>query len=584
MSCPRMGFTAHFAWKAKSSVANSQAISAYGIMKLLAIPIGMHLLFSQLIVCKQLSLFHFRGRIRMAHHILVSFPKYITSTPIQLPVSMNNVNRICSVIIFTFAFISWAAHRRSSSRILSFIPKAASWLYGNMPQLLLNKEYGECKFNWQETYGSVYSIKGYFEESRLMISDPLTLKHVINNHDIFVFGPSLQKALKFLLGDGRVFLPQGQPGNTHRHLRNIMNPLFSSKNVRAYALLFIKEIASKSLEFPGRTVEISHTIGDAAQDVTGNGVIHILFDNHSEIFFKHASGLERAVHRLENSHDADVAGLQTDELARHLVEKKREDAGSTLDETLISRLTQFSLIPYLSSVKQNNALNVGIPDDEIPSCVSQGTLYKLEQMKDFQAELRSEIQLASANGADGLEQDKMPFLNALINEVPRLYSPFPLAERVVTEDCILPFSPPIITSNDDDISEISLRKGQRFYLAIAEYHRLTSIWGPDAREFQPSRWLEKEEPWKGSALGPHASLHVFQTHSSLGIEFLARLTFCGGPPVCVGILELKVFITEVIRKFVLTVPTNDSVRPVVALTLVPRSVKGLVLHVEAMIY
>jgi hypothetical protein len=52
------------------------------------------------------------------------------------------------------------------------------------------------------------------------------------------------------------------------------------------------------------------------------------------------------------------------------------------------------------------------------------------------------------------------------------------------------------------------------------------------------------------------------------------------------ISELQVFVTEIVRKFVLTVPENDSVRPIVAITLVPRTaegVKGLPLHIETVI-
>ncbi|KAJ7104914.1 hypothetical protein C8R44DRAFT_886936 [Mycena epipterygia] len=81
----------------------------------------------------------------------------------------------------------------------------------------------------------------------------------------------------------------------------------------------------------------------------------------------------------------------------------------------------------------------------------------------------------------------------------------------------------------------------------------------------------EEEPCKGRALGPHASL----------------LSFFGGPTVCLGwqfaILQLQVLATEVVRKFVLTVPGNDSVRPCLALTLESKTADGvqhLPLHVE----
>jgi hypothetical protein len=42
-------------------------------------------------------------------------------------------------------------------------------------------------------------------------------------------------------------------------------------------------------------------------------------------------------------------------------------------------------------------------------------LYKLAEMQDYQQALRKEIQLATINGLDSPDYDKMPLLNAMIN-------------------------------------------------------------------------------------------------------------------------------------------------------------------------
>ncbi|KAF8146715.1 cytochrome P450 [Mycena galopus ATCC 62051] len=141
--------------------------------------------------------------------------------------------------------------------------------------------------------------------------------------------------------------------------------------------------------------------------------------------------------------------------------------------------------------------------------------YKLAQMPVFQQEIREEIQRTSIG--ENHDYNSMALLTSLINEVLRLYPAFPLSERVATEDCILPLSQPIKTTTGVEISGIPIKKGQCVYIAIASYNRLTSVWGPDAHEFRPSRWLEKN-PFNGPALGPYASL----------------LTFFGGPAVCLG--------------------------------------------------
>lgn len=94
---------------------------------------------------------------------------------------------------------------------------------------------------------------------------------------------------------------------------------------------------------------------------------------------------------------------------------------------------------------------------------------------------------------------------------------------MATEDCVLPLSTEIKTSSGTHIRELLIRQGQIIFLALAAYqrylhltcyfilnslsHRQESLWGSDAHEFKPSRWLEGD-PCTGPALGPYAKLYV----------------------------------------------------------------------------
>ncbi|KAJ7053098.1 cytochrome P450, partial [Mycena amicta] len=133
-------------------------------------------------------------------------------------------------------------------------------------------------------------------------------------------------------------------------------------------------------------------------------------------------------------------------------------------------------------------------------------IYKLAQMPKYQVALREEVQKNRLDANS--DYDAMPLLNALINEVLRFYPPFPLAERVAGEDCVLPLSDPLQTTVGTMVTEIPVKKGQFVYIGIASYHRNKSFWGADADEFCPERWLTPDPPCKtkGGALRPHASL------------------------------------------------------------------------------
>ncbi|KAJ7871467.1 cytochrome P450 [Mycena olivaceomarginata] len=516
------------------------------------------------------------------------------------------------VVLFTFAIllVVWTVRQsRFSSELIACIPgpKSRSWIFGNMLDLLLAKEYGEHEFKWLQTYGPVYSVKGYFGEHRLMVSDPSTLKYILSSPR-FALGHSQRKITTLLFGKDNMLIRNGE---SHRHIRNIINPWFSSKSVRL-ALPAIRENVRKVIDqweaqgVPGNTFDISQTLHNSAMDIMGDALLEYRFDTltgQSELSKIQRTILDSASSPTELGQLADatlsyipdgvvlwashlpIPSMQvvktyqglTEALSSHLVQQKRETAAVGADHSLIGHLTGLNTTDS----------STGVPDEEIPIhlrtlLVGGGdtvasaigwTLYKIAQMEGLQQELRNEIQSASRNGLDDLDYDNMPFLNAMINEVLRLFAPFPLAERVATEDCVLPLSHPVVTTTGRPISEIPIKKGQSIFVAISAYHRLTSIWGPDALEFRPSRWFE-EEPCKGSALGPHRSL----------------LTFLAGPHVCPGwrfaLLEIQVFVTEIVHKFVLSLPDNDSVRPSVAVTLVSKTADGvqqLPIHIEAVV-
>ena len=60
-----------------------------------------------------------------------------------------------------------------------------------------------------------------------------------------------------------------------------------------------------------------------------------------------------------------------------------------------------------------------------------------------------------------------------------------------TEDTVLPLHYPIRDHNDAMTHEIPIVKGTTIYVGLAAANCSTAIWGPDAREFKPERWMGK---------------------------------------------------------------------------------------------
>lgn len=56
-------------------------------------------------------------------------------------------------------------------------------------------------------------------------------------------------------------------------------------------------------------------------------------------------------------------------------------------------------------------------------------------------------------------------------------------------DIVVPLSKPIIDVNGKVIHEIPVQKDTGIIIGIRASNRNEAIWGPDAREWKPERWL-----------------------------------------------------------------------------------------------
>jgi len=167
------------------------------------------------------------------------------------------------------------------------------------------------------------------------------------------------------------------------------------------------------------------------------------------------------------------------------------------------------------------------------------TFHLLAQHKDVQAKVREEIRNArKANGGQDIDYDtlaSLPFLDAVCRETLRLwvelfrlislkrsslidflpftcsYPPVSTVIRVCVhfqeltfmkyiciltilrisarQDALLPLSTPVRGQDGQDIKEILVPKGTDVYVSILNANTNPELWGPDAGEWKPSRWL-----------------------------------------------------------------------------------------------
>lgn len=149
--------------------------------------------------------------------------------------------------------------------------------------------------------------------------------------------------------------------------------------------------------------------------------------------------------------------------------------------------------------------------------------YLLAKHPEVQRRLRAEVRerLPPPSGADdatstisSVDIDKMPYLNAVCNEVLRYYGPVPLTPR--------------IAARDTTILGQRVPKGTQVVLVPWAINKSEAIWGADALVFNPDRWMPgpDDADRRAAVSGGATSNYAF-------------MTFLHGPRSCIGMSFAK---------------------------------------------
>lgn len=89
----------------------------------------------------------------------------------------------------------------------------------------------------------------------------------------------------------------------------------------------------------------------------------------------------------------------------------------------------------------------------------------------------------------------------------------------------IPLSKPVRSATDPNrtISSIPVKKGQVIFIPIYAMNHSKEIFGPDADEFRPERWIESERGTPGTK----------KIEGGVGV-WSNLLTFIAGPRSCIG--------------------------------------------------
>ncbi|KAF9238636.1 cytochrome P450 [Melanogaster broomeanus] len=468
-------------------------------------------------------------------------------------------------------------------------PPSQSWWAGNLEQVF-------DPYGWSfhqlldDRFGSLVKIRALFGEKSLIISDPKALHHIIAK-DMYIWEETddFITTNRLVFGNGLL----SSLGERHRKQRKMLNPVFSPSHLRHMVPTFteisttLRDTIAAQVKDGPRDINMLEWFTRTSLEVIGQSGLGHSFDSlkgtTANPYNKAIKNLIPALVRLAAPRQLlpYAVKIGSPQFRRYIAEiipsKDLHDVlrmVDIMDKTSIDIFEAKKKALLLGDVavleqvgrgkdimsillKANMAASEEdrLPDEELiaqmttlvfaamdtTSGALSRILLTLAQHPEAQDRLREEFKQVKAEKGDLSYDDlvNLPYLDAVCRETLRLYPPATFAQRTARQDVLLPFSTPIKGINGAEIHDIMVPKGTNVIISILAANRNREIWGEDALEWKPDRWLKP--------------LPLSVTEAHIPGVYSHLMTFSGGGRACLGFkfseLEMKVVLFVMLPSF-----------------------------------
>ncbi|KAG2155274.1 cytochrome P450 monooxygenase CYP63 [Suillus bovinus] len=184
---------------------------------------------------------------------------------------------------------------------------------------------------------------------------------------------------------------------------------------------------------------------------------------------------------------------------------------------------------------RDQLLNVLLAARDTTACLLTYVTYFMALYPNIAARMRQEVFDVCGNNVPTHEKiRKLKYVKAVLDETLRLYPPVPLNTRQTRpQPCTLP--PPDRTYPTDSQQPLYLPKSTTIWYSSLLTQRNKELWGPDADEFDPERWIDPQR------------LARFTSNPMMFTPFSA------GPRICIGqnyaYNEASFFLVRLLQQF-----------------------------------
>lgn len=503
---------------------------------------------------------------------------------------------LCAVVALLLYQIFRALRRRRRSTPLRG-PPSQSFLWGIRKYMSFSSDTIDMFEQWVNAYGPVFHLPSVLGSREVVLADPKALSHYYSKETtIYQKTTYLRLALEKIVGHGLLWAE----GEDHRRQRRTVSPAFSNSALRNLTHIFFDsgykvKIAWDALFEDSGSAELVIDVEDWTNRVSLDSIgiagfshdFGTLYGNHLTIaeiidafsivrpsFFAMICFLLEpifpALRRVPTARGKLVQSLNESmaDISHEMMERARKASDGNAkpeDNSVIGLLMRAgdaaSSAGYSQEevISQMKALLLG--GYESTSTTLTWSLIELSRHPDKQARLREELLTSFPTSDPTWDQltNNMPYLDAVVHEILRLHPPLDETWRVAVEDDVIPLSTPITTASGNVVDRIVVAKGTQVTIPIACMNRSDAIWGSDAKEFAPERWLDE-------ACIPKKAKEV-QGHRHL-------LTFIDGPRKCIGrgfaLAEIKAVLSVLVRSYTFQLRDGPGTRIESKTSILPR--------------
>ncbi|KAH7906851.1 cytochrome P450, partial [Hygrophoropsis aurantiaca] len=431
--------------------------------------------------------------------------------------------------------------------------------------------------------------------TRVILYDPKAIAHFYARETYtYVLSPLSRNMIETITGRGLLW----SQGDSHKRQRKLLTPAFSNAAIRRLTTVFydsaykaktawdnILESSSDSsiIEVQNWYVKLdtigisgfSHDFGalDGKRSTVADVFASFANVKPSPLalaffllgpIFPSLIKLPTARIRLTRKLSESMAQISKVLLARTRQEKEGNLNGGQEDKSIIGLLIKAEADDAELHLTQEEVLSqmrvLLLAGYETTSITLTWALISLSQDLEKQARLREELlQFSNTDPTYDQLNSSLPYLDAVVHEVLRLYPPVPEMTRIAADDDVIPLSEPVQTASGKLVDHISVAKGDMVTIAIGSINRSEVFWGTDAKQFKPERWLDEA--------GITGKAKEVQGHRHL-------LTFVDGPRTCLGkgfaLAETKAVLSVLIRNFAFELRDGPDTKVELARGVLPR--------------